>query len=228
MKLWRYLDFAKYTFLIQRSELHCPRGDQFEDKFEGSYPSQNRTDFDGWEFKGEDWKQFVAVSCWHKSKYESDAMWRLYGLNKYGVAITTTEEALNKLAKENGGYVQTVEYIDFSSGKADIKIPTDVFHFKRRAFTHESEVRLIKTEYPHCGFENNMPKLSIPTKGKELPKSGLLMEVDLMDFIKAIIVSPYAEQWFHDVVIKLTNTYGLDEKLVSDSELCGDPIYAKP
>ena len=228
MKIWRYLDLAKYTFLIQRSELHCPRGDQFKDEFEGSYPAKNKTDFDGCGFNGEDWKQFVAISCWHKSEYESDAMWRLYGLDKYGVAITTTEEALNKLANENGGYVETVEYIDFSSGKADIKIPTDVFHYKRLAFIHESEVRLIKTNYPHSGFENNMPKLSVPTKGKELPKSGLLMEVDLIDFIKTIKISPYADQWFHDVVTNLTKTYGLDEKLVGYSELCGDPIYAKP
>ena len=92
--LWRYMELAKFAFILQESQLHCPRGDQFEDKFEGSYPLKNTKDFEGYGFEGEDWKKFVYVSCWHKSEFESDAMWRLYGLSKNGVAIIANEEKL--------------------------------------------------------------------------------------------------------------------------------------
>ena len=226
MKVWRYLDLAKFTFLLQKAELHCPRGDQFEDIFEGSYPAKNLMDFEGFGFNCEEWKKYVAISCWHQSEHESDAMWKFYGLNKNSVAITTTYEYLEDLADKYGGYVKPVEYIDFILKKANINIPTDVFHYKRLAFKHESEVRIIKPQYPHCGFTDGYPNLAVPTEGKELHEFGLFFEVELEEFIHKIVISPYADQWFFDVVASLCGKYNLDAKRVEKSELSGDPIYS--
>jgi hypothetical protein len=229
IRLWRYLDLAKFTSLIQTKKLHCPRGDQFEDKFEGSYPVKNAKDFNDLGFKSEDWKNFVAISCRHESQHESDAMWRLYGLSKQGVAIVTTQNLLEELAENNHCYVQKVEYIDFSSDKADIYTPTFAFHYKRKAFVHENEIRLIKTKLPKSkDIISGVPIPSLPEEQNALSKGGCFLEIgNFSDFIKKIIVSPYAEPWFHDVVKNLTATYGINIE-VSESELSGDPIYATP
>lgn len=225
--LWRYMEFAKFAFIAQEAQLHCPRGDQFEDKFEGSYPLKNEQDFSGCGYDSEEWKKYIYVSCWHSSTYESDAMWRLYGLSKDGVALVITREKLELLAKKYGYYLQDVKYIDYSTEKADIKIPTDVFHYKRRAFIHESEVRMIKPSYPHTGFEKNMPKMSLPSLGNELSPNGDLLHIEPEDFIEKVIVSPYSDNWFFKVVTKLAMSCGLSNDLIHKSELCEDPIYSK-
>jgi hypothetical protein len=225
--LWRYMELAKFVFILQKSQLHCARGDQFDDKFEGSYPLKNKGDFENYGFKGEDWKKYVYVSCWHKSNCESDAMWRLYGLSKNGVAIITTEEILKKLGDDSGYYLEKVKYIDFTTETGDINIPTDVYHYKRRSFIHESEFRLIKTHYPSKGFANNMPIMSLPMKGSELSPKGELLDLDLNEFIVKVVVSPYSDRWFYDVVVKLAESYGLNKECIHVSELIGDPIYSK-
>ena len=226
MILRKYMDLAKYTFILQESKLHCSRGDQFEDRFEGSYPLKNKDDFSGYGFNSEDWKKFAIISCWHKSEHESDAMWRLYGLTKNSIAIETTYDLLASLAEDNGGYIQDVEYIDYILEKAEIYCPTDVFHYKRIAFTHESEVRLIKTLYPPQGIENGLPKNSLPTKGKELPLEGELFDIELNTFLTKVIISPNSDKWFYDVVNNLTKSSGLSDALVVPSELSVDPVYS--
>lgn len=225
--LWRYIDLSKYTFILQEKKLHCPRGDKFEDKFEGSYPLKNVNDFNGCGFHGEEWKKYVYISCWHKSEYESDAMWRLYGLSKNGVALVTSKNKLETVGSKYGYYIKEIEYIDFINKKANILVPTDVFHYKRLAFIHESEIRLIKTRYPHNGTENGFPKLSVPVNGKELSAEGNYIDIDLDNFFDKIIVSPYSEKWFFNVVINLTEKYGVDKSLVHKSELSCDPIYSE-
>ena len=73
-----------------------------------------------------------------------------------------------------------------------------------------------------------MPIPPLPEEKYALPQAGCFLEIgSLDDLIKKIIVSPYAEPWFHDVMKNLTETYGVNIE-VSKSELSGDPIYAKP
>lgn len=63
MNLWRYLDVAKFVSLLQTQAIHFPRGDQFEDPFEGSYPLNAIDVFEGDDggYGSEEWKKFAAV-----------------------------------------------------------------------------------------------------------------------------------------------------------------------
>ena len=119
MILWRYLDVAKFVSLLQTQSIHFPRGDQFEDPFEGSYPLSSIDVFEGNDggYSAEEWKKFAAVSCWYKSDIESDAMWKLYTSHKQGIAIKTTWDKL-AAAVQGHAYVTSVKYIDFVKGKA--------------------------------------------------------------------------------------------------------------
>ena len=228
MGLWRYLDLAKLLAFLQTQSLYFCRGDQLDDPLEGSYPLKNLSTFgnnvDGYDAR--DWRKFVAVSCWHKSDIESDAMWRLYTNNKQGVALKTSWRKLEK-AIESQAYLTEVKYIDFVNDKAEIYTPTYVFEYKRKAYAHENEVRAIIHHLPVMGFANGLPLNSEPIEGEELSESGLSIDVEFTELIDHIVISPYADSWFSNIIKELVSQYGLPEGVVIESELKVDPVYAR-
>lgn len=228
MNLWRYLDLAKFASLLQMRAIHFPRGDQFEDPFEGSYPLSAIDIFEGDSsgYSAEAWKKFVAVSCWYHSDIESDAMWKLYTSHKQGIAIKTTWAKLDAAVRDHA-YLTSVKYIDFVKDPANIYIPSDVFEYKRKAYIHENEVRAIITKYPRTGIVNGVPLNSRPIQGKEIPKGGIPIEVDLSNLIDQVVVTPFSTSWFLDIVTGLCDKYGLPADIVAESELKADPVYAK-
>lgn len=78
-------------------ELYFASAREFDDKFEGAVaivspeykidPRYAKTE--GTEKAFEELKRLIKVSCWHRSLYESDAMWQLYADKWKGVAIQT-------------------------------------------------------------------------------------------------------------------------------------------
>jgi hypothetical protein len=222
--LWRYMDLAKFVYLLQSRTLHFCRGGKFSDPFEGSYPANNLADFgsDAGGYDARAWRRFVVVSCWHAADGESDAMWRLYSKSGYGIAITTSRESA-----ADKGYVIDVKYIDFILEKASLHIPSDVFEYKRRAFKHEAEVRAIITRYPQTGFEDGMPRMSRPIDAQEFPERGYAVDIDLGQLINNVVISPSAPDWFFEVVQRIVVKYELPEQLVTRSSLQADPVYAR-
>jgi len=232
MSLWRYLDLAKFTALLQTRSLHFCRADKLGDPFEGSYPLKNIDDFGSGKssYSSEKWKKFIAISCWYDSNVESDAMWRLYTCNNQGIAIRTSWEKLEELVcpVENLARLEKVKYIDFLKGKASISSPSEIFEYKREAYGHEHEVRVIVDCSPETsGFIKGMPILPVLSKENELEESGKLISMDLSKLIEMVVVSPYSESWFLEIIKDLVSTYGLDKDIVKNSVLKADPIYAK-
>lgn len=171
-------------------------------------------------------EKFVAVSCWYHSDIESDAMWRLYTSHKQGIAVKTTWAKLDAAVKDHA-YLTKVTYIDFVKDRADIRIPSDVFKCKRKAYSHENEVRAIITKYPRTGIVNGVPSNSRPIQGEEIPKGGIPIEVELSSLIDQVVVTPLCTSWFLEIVTELCNKYGLPAGIVAESELKADPVYAK-
>jgi hypothetical protein len=113
IKVWRYLDFTKLVSLLDNRSLYFTRADNFEDKFEESWPKANvdarkpkKVETDDINFKNfytiseastplfEQWRRFVAINSWHMNDYESAAMWKLYLKSDEGVAIRSTYQRL--------------------------------------------------------------------------------------------------------------------------------------
>ncbi len=227
------MDLAQYLALIQTEHLYFTRGDQFDDPFEGSYPIKNLNDCkfksnNGREsYNAKDMRKNIAISCWHSSEYESDAMWRLYTPAGQGIVVTTT---MPKLIQQLGlhAYVTPVKYIDFITEKAEIDIPAFVFEYKRKAFTHEQEVRAIiinmgDGEDPVMDGPVVLPQSPDP---KGMPPEDQLVEVDLVDLIESVIVSPDSEDWFLEVVKTATEPSSLKDLKIQKSSLSTDPVYA--
>ena len=140
-RIWRYMDFTKFVSMLQTSGLWFSRTDLLGDPFEGSTTQQNILleqailaeaqqnipaiyanyvptipnvpDILAMRSKTRKaWNQASFINCWHLSKYESAAMWRLYSKTNESVAIVSDYYRLFNSLEEDC-FVGLVEYIDY-------------------------------------------------------------------------------------------------------------------
>ena len=143
------------------------------------------------------------VSCWHANERESEAMWKLYiSAKNQGVAIQTTMERLCYSIGKTGFEVGEVNYISFEKPLNVNDVP---IWYKRTAFKHENEVRVI---FKETGSS----------------KRGMPVRTDLNMLIEKVYVSPSAPLWFASLVESVLKKYGLNKK-VEHSKLDENPIY---
>ena len=120
-------------------------------------------------------------------------MWRLYSRDNDGIAIRTTFNALTQSFTCNDTiFIGKVNYIDYSTtfiSEQNIFYP---YLHKRQSFEHEREVRAITQNMPEGGVSLDMPQ--------ETNATGAYYSVDPSLLIEEVIVAPYADSWFLELV----------------------------
>jgi hypothetical protein len=180
-------------------------------------------------------KKSIGISCWHWSEYESIAMWRIYLKSNEGIVIQTTFRKLNEelsLYKEDEIFCGMVEYLNYQN---DINKPSksklSSFMNKRESFEFEHEMRCVFERIPinergrKFGYSiarENIPKLS--NYFDLIDKDGVNVKVNLNNIIESIVVSPFADNWFTDIVKAVTKKYGYGFN-VEKSLLAEEPDY---
>ena len=132
-------------------------------------------------------------------------MWKLYSANvTNAVAIETTYQRMYQALGEDP-YIDIgkVKYIDYK--KQFSHIGCGAFWYKRKSFEHEREVRALIRNHENTG-------------------KGISQPVDLDVLIKKVYVSPYAPEWFAQVVRDVVNKYNLDKPVVYSS-MQEQPFY---
>ena len=224
--LWRYMDFTKFVALLDTGCLYFVRSDALGDPFEGSYPELNVA-LRSHRYPDElvrqlpsvtqDTRRTMFISCWHESSRESAAMWRLYSREHDGIAIQTTFQLFRDcLIGAESVFVGKVDYIDYNDSLIDEDNAFGPYMYKRREFEHEREVRAIR--WIRSSSEDSSA-LDVAS-----PPKGLLHGVDLSILIKGIVVAPYAEDWFADLVRSVAGRYGLGD-YVYTSSLAASPSW---
>ena len=229
--LWRYMDFTKFVSLLEKQSLFFARADRLGDPFEGSYSKVNealRPIFvqrvfgdkeipegtlehmaDGIERT----RRSILINCWHQSTYESAAMWRLYARQEDGIAIKTDFNSFkDSFTCDQSIYIGSVSYVDY---KTDF-IPegnnfTRYLH-KRKSFEHEHEVRAISSRFPSPDSDD----VSMQLYHDRI--SGAYYEVDLSLLIKKVIVSPFAPDWFLELVKSVTARYNFRFSVIRSTQ----------
>jgi hypothetical protein len=250
IKIWRYMDFTKLVFTLEESGLFFPRLDRLGDPFEGSVPRKNVVArLEQWKpYYGEktanafqigfaqffQWqKQWTYVNCWHMNEFESAAMWRLYARSEEAICIQSTYQCLRESLDKapcregDGVFLGTVEYIDYDGECVPDDWPLRHVVHKRRSFAHEQELRAIVwrcPEFPDRATINIPPDTSKEDYPENLPKDGIWIKLDLERLVENIYVAPASPKWFHHLVEKVVNRYGL-HKPVRQSLLDASPIY---
>ena len=147
------------------------------------------------------------VSCWHSNHVESEAQWRLYAPSlPTGIAIRTKfgklDDSLDQRFDVRGGFVQYIDYSKAFSGTYD------KLFWKRSSLSHEAEVRLVHQHTPLA--ERDVFGVSVP------------MEINTA--LEAIVVSPFAQDWFVDVVQETARRFGCSIE-IEKSQLLSAPFF---
>lgn len=241
-KLWRYMDIAKFISMLSTNSLYFAPAASFDDPFEGAKGTLEREtkwndyylEFFRYAIKtapgiskeqssgdkleetaqrllhelaqsGINDRKNTCISCWHCNEFESEAMWKLYSVNTMNaVAIETTYHKLYQALDEDP-YIDIgkVKYIDYR--KQYSGIGCGAFWYKRKSFEHEREVRALIRNHNNNG-------------------KGVSHPINLDILIENVYVSPYAPEWFAEVVRDVVKRYGLN-KPVLYSAMSDRPFY---
>ena len=217
--LWRYMDFTKFVSLLEKSALFFCRVDLLGDPFEGSISPKTLPALPMNAEPGRmqayqvDLRQIVRmtyVNCWHENTFESEAMWRLYAREEDGVAIKTTFDSFKRaFVDEKKVTASQVKYLDYNASpipQGNVLFP--LIH-KRISFEHEKEVRALHVHSPHDESDD---------------LAGVCCRVDLDRLVKEIVVAPFAQDWFVELVRSLAEQYGVGDR-VRASSLSDEPTF---
>ena len=241
-KLWRYMDISKFISLVSKKELFFSAAKCFTDPFEGAkgiierqekwdnfysdflrhalltVPGADPNRFSEEELQreterllgdlhlsGKASRELTFISCWHMNDYESEAMWKLYSKDiTNAIAIQTTYQRLyESLGKDPSIAIGKVHYIDFSNSFSSASHP---YWYKHASFEYEKEVRAIVTNFHKKG------------------EVGVTHSIDIDLLIENIYVSPYAPQWFYDVVQSILEKYEISKEILQ-SQMKATPFY---
>ena len=208
--LWRYMDFTKFVSILDRASLFFCRADKLGDPFEGSSSEANYdairkikdpSTVDIWRQHAPILKSMrgvCMVNCWHRSEYESDAMWKIYTGQNQGIAIRTDFASLSaSFIGDEPIFIGEVNYINYNT---DV-IPDDwllvPLLYKRNHFEHEREVRVLKD----------------PQGMSNIPENGEYSPVDLSVLIQEVFVSPLSPDWFAELVKSVSDKFGLQAEI---------------
>jgi hypothetical protein len=160
-KVWRYMSFSRFIWLLQKKQLWLSRADRLGDPWEislannqlehvisrhpitpiteGIRPRENAMQRSVRINKL--WRQRTFVSCWNASDHESHALWRIYCGSSDGVALQTT---FDRLRESVGGLpVYRVAY-EIPGMRKQTPTLVDLVTKKRPMFAYEQEVRVVR------------------------------------------------------------------------------------
>ena len=158
-------------------------------------------------------RRSILINCWHQSTYESAAMWRLYSREEDGIAIKTDFNSFkNSFTCSQSIYIGSVSYVDYKSFFIPERNDFSRYLHKRKSFEHEHEVRVISSRFPNPDSDD----VSMQLYHDRI--SGAYYEVDLSLLIKKVIVSPFAPDWFLELVKSVTDRYNFRFSVVRSTQ----------
>jgi hypothetical protein len=236
VKIWRYMNLAKFLWMLQHAALYFSRSDHLGDPFEGHYTlanSREEDEFVATQMKDPEFAKFgeerhrqnfksilsasqymktlLFVNCWHMNEHESLAMWKLYATHQDSVCIQSRCSRLVQLLPGDA-FVGTVKYIDYNSQRIDWGNALEYIAHKRLSFYHERELRAV------------LWKASMTRKYKKVGEVGLIVPADVNYLIENIYVNPNADGLLVDVLEGLRSSYGLTAPILK-SDVNAGPTY---
>ena len=147
-------------------------------------------------------------------------MWKLYSSIQDGIAIRTEFQSFSgSLKGPQEVYIGKIDYVDYNTTLIPENDALKPIMYKRKSFEHEREVRAIMLEIPPSGGEGFVVG-AVPS----VYEVGAYHEVDTSMLIKEVLVPPYAEDWFTELVRATAETFKLGAP-VRKSSLAVQPVW---
>jgi hypothetical protein len=237
VKVWRYLDLAKFISLLSNRSLFLSRLDSLSDPSEGrttlkteemyaAFDAMNRSEkknphnTDGSvQYNRNEVTKLVRasfyVNCWHINEFESAGMWSVYASLDKGIAIQSTVGRIKDsvAGEEKTIGISKVKYIDrrkevFSGDLTERGLSKGAY------YSFENELRV----YHWYVVNSKMGRVFYEEDGQQrittenFPKFGIDISVDINRLIEGVYISPIAPQWFMDIVKSLATVYKLRDE----------------
>lgn len=230
--LCKYMNFYKFSSLINRSQLFFCRSDKFDDPMEGCYPRRfYEYTIDDWEYiYSEDpslspkhqkniaaehyfmlrnfhfpnrKNNFVLSFC--KSDHEYEALWKLYSDLSTGVCLKTNIKKLKNsfLSTKEIISIGSVEY--YSENNPESYLNKPLFENLFRPYLLKRDEYKPENEIRavyNRGFLEDCSKISDS-------EVGYFIDVNLSELITEIILSPKSTKDFENEITKMVNGIGL-------------------
>lgn len=231
--LWRYSDFAKFMDLIERRKLWFSRADKFEDPLEATFTDAETAYFRSLQFSASPehrgWaaapsripqvaRATTFVNCWREGKFESMAMWDIYGKGSGVVAIKSTVRLLKEAfaTYKWNVYISRVTYINWNDAGGWNSNGLTLCSRKDISYRHEEEVRAIIWGLERIG-DSSLVELG-PDYMTQIP-AGQEVEVDPARLITEVIVGPREHSKIYNMVQLIMKRYGLPQPVRASDRL---------
>lgn len=221
-RLWRYMDLSRFLSVLDRKALFFPSVGALcdIDPYEGepalakvqAAREQGPEELRRLRLQYQVFKRLNFFNCWHMNDGKSDAMWKIYLNGTEGLAIRSTVERLiacfqNAQDTVHLGEVKYVDHATLAATTGTLFGSSD-YMFKRRAFQHEREVRAgtyksdVRTEFFDARGVLKVPPVgTTPAQVLLMPeRKGVYVDVDVTVLVERIIISPFAPNWFSELV----------------------------
>lgn len=188
-KLYRYMSLSQFISFIEQRKTYLTKLLFWEDTWE--VPTRKLfKDGEQCLYNNNYSLNDLYGQCWSLEGV-SDALWRIYSRESEGILIQTTVEKFQLIEEVKFGVLSPVIYyenlVEVLQGLVLNKVVNNELIqglFKRKAFEHEKEVRLIALRKDISSIiENN-----------EL--SHIKINLDPIEFIEDIVIDPRAQDWY--------------------------------
>ena len=206
--------------------------------FGGNGPADANTIVRRWQemmLRTKDDARFTLINCWHENDNESEAMWKLYASQGYGVAIKSSFGRLVRSFKTRlPDIIARVNYISYDAMPMPLVSSAPFLH-KRISFEHEHEVRALITEHKERASATRPKQRPVGSErfsysardvdySTDVCDVGLNYDVDVGQLILEVVVSPYAPPWLVDLTCSVVERYGFAFP-VRQSDLAKEPRW---
>jgi hypothetical protein len=245
-KIWRYMTFDKFLWLLEKKKLYFARLDRFEDPFEGKIFKKTIE-------KYIDQRIFIEphsssynylidhannsfiiqslttfISCWNLSDIESMALWKIFSKEKNSICIQSTYATLCSLL-DNDVYLGVVSYEDANPEESIHENMISYLFRKRKFFQYENEVRAVIRKYNEYEQQildkrnydgNSLIRNKVETSVHINLPINTQRSIDPHSLISKIIVNPESEDWFFEFVKETVIKYfGFTQDQIKESDL---------
>ena len=247
VKIWRYMDLAKFVSLMHDSALHFARADQLGDPFEGSVPLKSSIEVFAKEVAANPelqkqplpgdstitygkWAEMLKTLAAARRGMRAECYCSCWHMNEHESSAMwrlycQSNEAicvqstfeLLNNALPSWTHFGCVAYVDYEQDEIPGGNLFTPVMTKRKSFEHEREVRAIA--WSALSAEKGGEEIAAARRGNIVRVS-----VALRNTIQAIYVSPTSPAWFRDVVNSLLEKYDLP-LTAKQSSLDAIPLY---
>jgi hypothetical protein len=241
--IWRYMDLAKFLWMLQENALYFCRAGALGDPYEGHYTrvmAESEDTFVKTTFLRDSegrrventldestlrymYKSMLAnnieaknefyANCWHVNEDDSQAMWRLYTSHGDAICVKSNYQLLAEELPRQC-FLWCINYIDYKTAVFNFGNKFSFIIHKRKSYEHERELRAVVWTRADPPHQFNLVNSN----------EGMIVPVTLANLVQEILVSPYAKPPLIEVVQRLVKKFDLGVR-VRQSEVNSAPTY---